>query len=227
MAALSRDEQFELVIAFRSGDAGAFERLVQFVDPLLRRSLFRMVPPDDLDDVVQETIIRAYRKIDQFQGEASFSTWCVTIGTNLALYRRKKMKRQMAVIPVSLDETVVSSEGGERAAFDPGYEDRAAERNLAAEIIGKGLSQLSEDQRTAIRMQLDGYSIEEIAFEMARPLSTVKSILFRGKAALEGAVGAAKAEPPVRTRPCRCGCGELIAARGWHYKTGHGKRKAA
>jgi hypothetical protein len=51
---------------------GGFERLYMQVEPLLRRSLFRIVPPEDLDDVVQETMIRAYRKLDQFQEESSF-----------------------------------------------------------------------------------------------------------------------------------------------------------
>lgn len=223
MATLSREEQLELVHAARRGDERAFERLYLLVEPILRRSLYRIVPVDDVDDVIQDTMLRAFRKLEQFQEEASFSTWCMTIGVNTALMRRRKLKRENEVIAASLDETLTNNEGVEYKAIDLGYEDRTFEQKLAFETVQKGLVELNEEQQIAILMQLDGGSLEEIAEAIGRSIPAAKSILYRGKNALEAAItGGTKRE----ARLCKCGCGEEIAARGWPYKTGHAARKA-
>lgn len=225
MATLSREEQLELVHAARRGDERAFERLYLLVEPILRRTLFRLVPIDDIDDVVQDTMVRAFRKLDQFQEEASFSTWCMSIGVNTALMRRRKLKRESEIITASLDETVTNSDGVEHKMIELGYEDRTFEQKLAYDTVQKGLVGLSEEQQIAILMQLDGGSMEEIAEVIGRSVSATKSILRRGKIALEAAItGEIKLE---KTRVCKCGCGEEIPARGWPYKTGHAARKVS
>lgn len=220
MAALSREEQLELVQAVRNGDERAFERLYLQVEPLLRRSLFRIVPQDDLDDVIQETMFRAHQKLAQFQEEASFSTWCMSIGINMALMRRRKLKRETQIIISSIDETVTNSDGVEHKVVELGYEDRTAEQNLAYRMVQQGLEAVTAEQRTAILMQLAGHSLDEISTALNRSVPATKSVLLRGKRALEDALSA----PVADTRLCKCGCGESIPAKGWPYKAGHGKR---
>lgn len=230
MVTLTREEQLVLVEAARGGDERAFARLHEVVAPLVRRSIARMVPESDLDDVVQEAMVKAYLKLGQFQGDASFSTWCVTIGRNTALMLLRVQRREAEVVPCSHDETVESSEGSERKAIEPTYEDLSIEQNLAAATVERGLRTLRPEYQLALRMSMDGFDTVEIAAALDCPQGSAKSYLHRAKKALAGALGAAEgprspADAAVaRVRLCKCGCGEQIPARGWPYRVGHGKQ---
>ena len=185
-----RQQQLNLVRAARNGDETAFDRLYLMVEGMLRRSLFRIVPAGDLDDVVQDTMINAFRKLDQFREESNFSTWCVSIGRNTALMRCRKLKREASVIAYSLDQPWSFIEGEKRSFPEPGYEDRKIEQNLFYGLIQRKLRSTPEVHRVAILMQLRGSSIREIASELNKSVPAVKAILFRGKRALGSRIAA-------------------------------------
>lgn len=185
-----RQQQLHLVRAARNGDETAFDRLYLMVEGMLRRSLFRIVPPGDLDDVVQDTMINAFRKLDQFREESSFSTWCVSIGRNTALMRCRKLKREASVIAYSLDQPWSFLEGEKRSFPEPGYEDGKIEQNLFYGLIQRKLRSTPEVHRVAILMQLRGSSVQEIALELNKSVPAVKAILFRGKRALGARIAA-------------------------------------
>ncbi len=89
----------DLLRAAQSGDRAAFDRLFSGQVPKLRAVLRRLVgTPDDVDDLAQQTLLRAFEKIGSFRGEASPSTWLCSVGSRLALdyLRQKKRWREEA-----------------------------------------------------------------------------------------------------------------------------------
>lgn len=92
-AAVPEPDDLSLVAAFRGGDDRAATQLVARHAPAIGRYLYSSgAGPSDIEDLVQETFFRAFRKIDSWRGEASFRGWLYTIAGNLLKddYRRRK-----------------------------------------------------------------------------------------------------------------------------------------
>jgi RNA polymerase sigma-70 factor (ECF subfamily) len=80
-----REIDLLLVERVREGDKQAFGLLVEKYRRKLLRLLSRMVrDPDEIEDIAQETFIKAYRALPQFRGDAAFYTWLYRIGVNTA-----------------------------------------------------------------------------------------------------------------------------------------------
>lgn len=83
-----------LLEAARSGDRAAFDRLAAPLRPALRAFIYRMVTqPEDADDLVQDTLLRAYRGLSAFRGESAFRTWLFTIAHRLCIDHLKTRRR--------------------------------------------------------------------------------------------------------------------------------------
>src|SRR5512133_2954840 len=98
------NDESVLVDAARKGDIGAFESLIKKYD----RNVFRIAQHitqnrEDAEDVVQDAFLKAYQKLDQFQGNSKFYTWIVRIAVNEALMKLRKRKSDKLV---SMDEDV-------------------------------------------------------------------------------------------------------------------------
>jgi RNA polymerase sigma-70 factor (ECF subfamily) len=107
MNSSKHSEEFSLD-ALRAGDKAEFARLVETYHELIYRLAIKMLNnPQDAEDVLQETFIKAYRHLKGFDGRSSLSTWLYRIATNEALMvlRRKKP------VQVSVDETIETEEG--------------------------------------------------------------------------------------------------------------------
>jgi RNA polymerase sigma-70 factor (ECF subfamily) len=125
-----------LVAQYRSGDERAATELVRRHAPSLTRYLHGAgAPPGDVDDLVQESLFRAFRRLDTWRGDASFRSWLLTIGGNLMRddWRRRK-GRQM----LSIEETDVPD------SADPHEEATASEAE--ARLLA-GLARLPRLQR--------------------------------------------------------------------------------
>src|SRR5499425_3527828 len=86
-------DEMALVQAAKGGDVAAFEELVRKYD----RQVFRIAQHitqnrEDAQDVVQDAFLKAYEKLDQFQGNSKFYTWLVRIAVNEALMRLRKRR---------------------------------------------------------------------------------------------------------------------------------------
>lgn len=93
MEARARGEQ-ELVRAAAAGDREAFDRLASPHVGRLRSLAYRMVGhPEDAADLVQDALLRGFRSLGDFRGEASFGTWLFTIATRLCLNHLRARKR--------------------------------------------------------------------------------------------------------------------------------------
>lgn len=87
------DDQ-SLIAEARSGSHAAFERLTTQLRPALRSFIYRMVThPEDADDLVQDTLLRAHRGLSGFRGQSSFRTWLFTIAHRLCLDHLQARKR--------------------------------------------------------------------------------------------------------------------------------------
>jgi RNA polymerase sigma-70 factor, ECF subfamily len=166
----------ELVERFQNGDASAFDILVRRWERKLQGAIYRLVGPgDDVRDLSQETLLKAYRGLGTFKKEARFSSWLYQIALNVC---RDRMRRTRGKSYVSFDEL---SEVGE-AAGDAGpsalelIEARDLSRQVAAAVAA-----LPEEQREVVVLkEYQGLTFLEIAETLDVPLSTVKTRLYRG-----------------------------------------------
>ena len=146
-----------LIAAWRDGDEQAAAELVARHAKALARFLAGAGAPEaELDDLVQETFIRAFRSVDRFRGQCQFRTWLLTIGGNvLKDFGRKSARRQ--VMP--LDEAVRDVRG------DP---HEHAEATEAEALIAGGLKRLPRMQREVFLLRAQqGLEYEEIAAALA------------------------------------------------------------
>ncbi|HXM37361.1 MAG TPA: sigma-70 family RNA polymerase sigma factor [Gemmatimonadales bacterium] len=146
-----------LIAAWHTGDEQAAAQLVGRHARALARFLAGAGAPEaDLDDLVQETFIRAFRSANRFRGQCQFRTWLLTIGGNvLKDFGRRAGRRR--VIP--LDEGVRDTRG------DP---HELAEASDAEARLAAGLQVLSRLQREVFLLRAQqGFEYEEIAAALA------------------------------------------------------------
>jgi RNA polymerase sigma-70 factor (ECF subfamily) len=141
-----------LVAAYRNGDERAAAELVGRHSAALGRFLYSLgADHEDIEDLVQETFFRAFRRVDSWRGGASFRSWLLTIGSNLLRDQFRKRKGQ-----------VVSIEGHDipdRA--DPAAELAAVE---AEDRVREGLARLPRLQREVFLLRAqEGSDYGEIA----------------------------------------------------------------
>jgi RNA polymerase sigma-70 factor, ECF subfamily len=107
---MERDKQSETLSleALQSGDRSEFARLVDMYYGIIYRLALRMLNnPQDAEDILQETFIKAYRHINGFDGRAKISTWLYRIATNEALMFLRRRHPQL----VSIEEPFENEEG--------------------------------------------------------------------------------------------------------------------
>ncbi len=188
----SSDSDLMLVERTVAGDQRAFELLVVKYQRRIQRLIARMVRDVDLvDDIAQETFIRAYRALHQFRGDAQFYTWLYRIAVNTAKKALLDLKRDPTV-----SESALKSSQDDEETSRPGLElisPETPETELAAKDIARtvnaALDSLPEDLRQALVLrELDGLSYEEIAEVMGCPIGTVRSRIFRAREAVSAKV---------------------------------------
>ena len=158
-----------------AGDQRAFELLVIKYQRRLQRLIGRLVRDTDLvEDIAQETFIRAYRALPQFRGESQFYTWLYRIAVNTA----KKFLQERKRSPTMSDRAFVANEDNDetfRVVVEP-INDETPESVLAAKeiaaAVNSGLAALPLDLRQALTLrEIEGLSYEEIAEVLGCSLS--------------------------------------------------------
>ena len=181
-----------LVERARAGDQRAFELLVIKYQRRIERLIGRMVRDVDLvEDIAQETFIRAYRALHQFRGDAQFYTWLYRIAVNTAKRFLLKFKNDPAVFQGALQSSQEEDETFHRKS-EPST-DETPESVLAAKEIGQAvnaaLDALPSDLKQALTLrEIEGLSYEEIADVMNCPLGTVRSRIFRAREAVSARI---------------------------------------
>ncbi len=175
-------DEAALVQRAKAGDAAAFSDLVTHYD----RRVFRMAKQitqndDDAEDVLQETFMKAYSHLDDFQGNSKFYTWLVRIAVNEALMKLRK-RRSDRTVP--LDEPIDTGEDEvirEIAVWEENPEQRYSREELA-QVLDEAVQSLKPAYRTVfILRDIEELSIEETAQALDLSISAVKSRLLRAR----------------------------------------------
>ena len=197
--ASSTDSDLMLVERTVAGDQRAYGLLVAKYERRIQRLIGRMVRDVDLvEDIAQETFIRAYRALHQFRGDAQFYTWLYRIAVNTAKKSLMDMKRNPVITEGALragadeDETSVMEN---ELTSEETPETVLAAKEIAA-TVNAAMEALPEDLRQAVTLrEIEGLSYEDIAEVMGCPIGTVRSRIFRAREAIS-----AKVKPLLRNQ---------------------------
>jgi RNA polymerase sigma-70 factor (ECF subfamily) len=183
---LATDE--ELVARARAKDFAAFEQLLDRYEDKIFRLAYRFVRNEtEAKEILQDTFLSIWRKLDTFKGDAQFSSWLYRVAANAALMRLRAQKRHPEVsteeLPIDfLDNYGHLPAGGENWAKRPDDELQSEElrRHIQAAV-----DELPEIYRTVFLIRdVEGLSTEETADVLQISIPTVKTRLHRARLAL-------------------------------------------
>jgi len=178
----------------RSGDSDAFRLLVEQHSRAIFRLAFRMTGNEqDAEDVVQETFLRAYRQLANYEARSSFSTWLYRIASNYSLDLIRMRKRHEEKRERGSSETLDILQSIPEARPGP---DRIVYSGQVTERVNSALNELSAQERTAFVLRhFEGMSIEEIGQALGTGANATKHSIFRAvqklRRSLEPVVGSA------------------------------------
>lgn len=177
------DPDFELIEAWRRGSNAALDALFQRVQPRIHGLCLRMLGrPEAAADVAQDAFLRMYEGLPGFDGRARFSTWSIRVTLNCVYtYLRREKLRRHARLPEA-------DSGFELGSREPTPEARIERSDLRRHVV-VALGTLDLQARAILVLRdLQGLDYAEIAEVLGTPIGTVKSRLFRARAALREAL---------------------------------------
>lgn len=177
-----REIDQQLVERVQRGDQKAFALLVEKYQRKLGRLLARMIRDQaEVEDVVQESFIKAYRALPNFRGDSAFYTWLYRIGINTAKNHLVAMGRRPSLSnDIEVEDAENFEDGDELRTLDT-PETELMTKELA-QTVKQAIEALPQELKTAISLrELDGLSYEEIAELMQCPIGTVRSRIFRAR----------------------------------------------
>ncbi|MFZ0979956.1 MAG: sigma-70 family RNA polymerase sigma factor [Candidatus Acidiferrales bacterium] len=176
-----KDDESALVAAAKSGDISAFETLVGRYE----RKIFRLAQNitqnrEDAEDAMQESFLKAYEHLGEFQGNSRFYTWLVRIAVNQALMKLRRRRPNV----VSLDQELDTGEDmmpREVEDWGPSPEERYGQTELSR-ILGKVIGELDPPFRVVFQLRdIEELSTEETAEALGLSVPAVKSRLLRAR----------------------------------------------
>ena len=178
-------DEADLVAKAKAGDQAAFSTLVsQYERKIYRLAKHITQNDEDAEDVLQESFLKAYEHLDNFQGNSKFYTWIVRIAVNESLMKLRK-RRSDKTVP--LDEPVDTGEemvAREIAVWEDNPEQRYSREEMQ-QILDEAVQSLKPDFRTVfILRDIEEMSTEETAESLGISIPAVKSRLLRARLAL-------------------------------------------
>lgn len=189
------DSDAMLVQRTLAGEMRAYELLVIKYQRRVQRLIGRMVRDVDLvEDIAQETFIRAYRALAQFRGDAQFYTWLYRIAVNTAKKQLLELKRDPLVFHSQLksgddDETSAPERELNLGEADTETPEAVLASKEIALAVNEAMDALPEELRMAITLrEIEGLSYEDIAQALGCPIGTVRSRIFRAREAISARI---------------------------------------
>lgn len=178
---VSGDE--ELVERARSGDRQAFRALFLSHRHQVARVIQRLVPPNELEDVVQDVFLHVYRSLASFRGDARFSTWLYRLSLNVArMHVRKARSRPKLSFTGDHDDARLLRVNSDTPLSE-------SERHERVAALHRLLANLSEKKREALILHdFEGLSAEEISKIVDAPVMTVRTRVFYARRELYAAL---------------------------------------
>jgi RNA polymerase sigma-70 factor (ECF subfamily) len=180
-----------LLRRLRERDERAFREMVETYQDRVFNLLFRMIGTrEEAEDLAQEVFVTVFKSIDQFRGDAKFSTWLYRVAANHCKNRIKYLSRRHD------RDTGVLDDAAERASVAQGGEpigaghiegpDRVLEGMEMERLVQRAIAELDEDHRLVIVLRdIEELSYDEICQITGLPEGTVKSRLHRARLALK------------------------------------------
>ena len=174
--------QDELLIRrAQRGDADAFEQLLLEHQKNVYNLCYRMAGnPDDAMDLSQETFLRAWRCLDQYQFASAFSTWLYRLCSNICIDFLRRRRRQQTV-PLTFED----ADGEEQTYAVPDVQplpEEQVELKLTRETLAAAMAQLLPEHRAVLQLRVvNEMSYEQIADVLDIQIGTVKSRLSRAR----------------------------------------------
>lgn len=162
----------DLIERTKAGKPGAFDELYYAYVDRVHRHLYRVVGPDaDLEDLVQQTFVQVYKRIDTFRAESSFSTWLHRVALNVTLTHLRKRDRwfrpQTSEVLLPLPAPVPAE-----------APDEAVSRREKHEALYVALSRVKPKKRLVfVLYEIEGHTLEEISKLVDAPVNTVAARL--------------------------------------------------
>ena len=177
MSKSNRETDGQLISLVAQGDEKVFEQLVHKYEQAVFSTIYRYIGNrDDVEDLAQEIFLKVWRNAKKFKGKSKFSTWLYRIVVNHCINYRRKHKYKHT----SLDELTEKGITPESLKVMPDWEQRRR-----VELVRKAVNELPERQRMALVLsQFEGRSYREVAEIMKVSLSSVESLIFRGRSSL-------------------------------------------
>lgn len=189
------DSDAMLVQRTLAGEVRAYELLVIKYQRRVERLIGRMVRDVDLvEDIAQETFIRAYRALAQFRGDAQFYTWLYRIAVNTAKKQLLELKRDPLVFHSQFksgdeDETSAPERELNLGEADTETPEAVLASKEIALAVNAAMDALPEELRMAITLrEIEGLSYEDIAQALGCPIGTVRSRIFRAREAISARI---------------------------------------
>jgi RNA polymerase sigma-70 factor (ECF subfamily) len=183
----------ELIARARAKDFAAFETLLGRYEDKVYRLAFRIVRNEtDAKEILQETFVSIWRKLDTFKGDSQFGSWVYRIATNAALMRLRSQRRHPEVSTEELPIGYLDNYGQPMPAGE-NWSKRPDDQLQSSELrthIQSAVDALPDIYRTVfIVRDVEGLSTEETAEALGISVPTVKTRLHRARIALRDAIG--------------------------------------
>ncbi|MBV9766755.1 MAG: sigma-70 family RNA polymerase sigma factor [Acidobacteriaceae bacterium] len=194
------DPDEDLVSRAKGGDLTAFSELIHIYGRRVYRTLVGVLgDPDEALDAMQDTFLKAFQGLKQFQGRSRFSTWMITIATNTGIQRLRER-----VPTETLDENVQ-----DRQSFRPkqiqGWTDNPEQlysKQQTRVLVETAVRRLPAKYRVVVLLRdIEGMSTEEAAAALRLSVPALKARLLRGRLMLRESLASHFANEPAGVRP--------------------------
>ncbi|MFA5341144.1 MAG: sigma-70 family RNA polymerase sigma factor [Clostridia bacterium] len=166
-----------------NGDTDAFGILIErYQNKAYAISIKIVQNHDDALDCVQDSFIKAFKSLDQFNFQSSFNTWLYRIVTNTSLDLLRKNKKYQSNIPIEKPITDDNDDYFIQIEDEKANIEDIVHSNETVKAVRRAINELSEDFRKVIILfEIEQLSLAEVSQILKIPVGTVKSRLFRAR----------------------------------------------
>lgn len=182
------DEDAQLMLRVREGDASAMESLIRRHQNSVYATVARMLNNGpDVEDIAQQVFIRIWRGAKSYEPSARFTTWMFTILRNLVFNEMRRQKRKPTTSSNAIEE-----DGGMILSLENSHSpDEALEQTELQRAVDQAIASLPEKARMAVQLRrFENMPYEEIAKTLNMTVPATKSLLFRARNMLKEALAA-------------------------------------
>ena len=170
------NEDARLIDEALAGNARSFGELVRKYQDRLFNTMFQIVGSrEEAEDVVQDSFVQAFIKLNSFQGARAFYTWLYRIAFNVSVSRRRRKRPDVSI------DAIREVTGNDPISVADSPTARL-EREESVEQVQRALDRLNEEHRSILILrEMEGFCYEEISNVLNMPIGTVRSRLHRAR----------------------------------------------